>query len=137
MAKFEFEMPDAFVKQLEKLENFDEVAKIMLDTAAPILVNSLKHEISKHDTYSQDGSLYNSITASKVKKNDYGHYVTIGPKKGSKNKRGARNGEVLAYLEYGTSKMVAKPMIATANGAVENRVETVMMEILNEEAGAK
>lgn len=137
MGKFTYEMPDDFVAQLEKLDNYDFIAKMMLDTVAPLLVDSLKHEIRRFDEYSQDGSLFNSITASKAKKNQYGHYVSVGPKKGSKNKRGVRNGEVLAYLEYGTSKMTAKPVIAIANNAVENRVKALLLEIFNEEVGAK
>ena len=135
MGRFSFDMPDDFINQLEKLSNFDEVAKKMLNAAAPILVGTLKHEVARFDTYSQDGSLYNSITASRPKKNKYGYFVTIGPRKGSVNERGVRNGEVLAYLEYGTSKMTAKPMLDRAGKAAESRIIAVMTEVFNEEVG--
>lgn len=137
MAKFGIEMPDEFIKKLERLDKYDELAKKMLDKAAPVLVNTMKHEISRLDKYSQSGSLHDSIVAGKPKKNDFGYFVSVGPKTGSKDANGVRNGEKLAYMEYGTSKMDPHPVLDRAKMAAENRAIQIMQEVFDEEAGAK
>jgi len=137
MAKFGIEMPDEFVKKLERLDKFDDIAKKMLNKAAPILVGTMKHEISRLDKYSQSGSLRDSIVAGKPKKNDIGYFVSVGPKTGSKDANGVRNGEKLAYMEYGTSKMDPHPTLERAKMAAENRVIYLMQEVFDEEVGAK
>ena len=137
MAKFGIEMPDEFIKKLERLDKYDELAKKMLDKAAPVLVNTMKHEISRLNEYSQDGELRDSIVAAKPKKNDFGYFVSVGPKTGSKDSEGVRNGEKLAYMEYGTSKMDPHPVLDRAKMAAENRAIQIMQEVFDEEAGAK
>lgn len=137
MAKFGIEMPDEFIKKLERLDKYDELAKKMLNKAAPILVGTMKHEISSLNKYSQSGSLYDSIVAAKPKKNDLGYFVSVGPKTGSKDANGVRNGEKLAYMEYGTSKMDPHPTLDRAKMAAENRVLYLMQEVFDEEAGVE
>jgi len=137
MARFDFEPSDEFVRTLEKLENFDEVAERMLKETAPILVNSLKTQIGHYNYYSQDGELKGSITAGKIRVNEYGYYVPVGPARNSKDSKGVRNGAKLAYLEYGTSKMAPHPVLEAAAMAVENQIIEKMQQIFNEEAGAE
>jgi len=137
MAKFGIEMPDEFVKKLERLDDYDRIAKKMLNTGAQILVGTMKHEIARLDEYSQSGSLRDSIVAGKPRKNEIGYFVPVGPKTGSKDKNGTRNGEKLAYMEYGTSKMDPHPVLERAKMAAENRVIYLMQEVFDEEAGAK
>ena len=130
-------MPDEFIKKLERLDKYDELAKKMLDKAAPVLVNTMKHEISRLNEYSQDGELRDSIVAAKPKKNDFGYFVSVGPKTGSKDANGVRNGENLAYMVYGTSKMDPHPVLDRAKMAAENRAIQVMQDVFDEEAGVE
>ena len=64
--------PDELVRQLEKLENFDEVAEAMLTEAEPILREEITSEASTHkDTGEMMGSI-----KSQIKKNAIGWFLT-------------------------------------------------------------
>lgn len=128
MAKFEFNPPTDFLKQLGKMSDIDNYADKMLNEAAPILENSLKKELESHKV---SGDLYNSIKPSKAKKNKYGWYVAITPR--GTDKKGVRNAEKLIYLEYGTEKQEATPVFTKAIKDSEIKVLNKMQEVFERE----
>jgi HK97 gp10 family phage protein len=130
MAKFDFEVPTDFIKQLGKLADVDRIAPQMLDEALPILERNVKAEVSKHKV---SGDLLKSIKMSKAKKNKYGYYASVRPT--GTDKKGVRNMEKLVYLEYGTSKQASKPTLTKAIKDSEKAVLDKMQEVFNREVG--
>lgn len=110
---------DDLIKDLEKAGKLDAYAPDLLTAAAPYLVDSVKEEVQKAaDRGYSEGALAESISANKPAKNVYGNYISVTAK--GKDKRGIRNNEKLAYLNYGTSKQSARPVIAKAVQKAEN-----------------
>ena len=130
MAKFDFQIPDDFIKQLGKLADVDRIAPQMLNEALPILERNVKSEVSKHVV---SGDLLKSIKMSKAKKNKYGYYASVRPT--GTDKKGVRNMEKLVYLEYGTSKQASKPTLTKAIKDSEKAVLDKMQEVFNREVG--
>ena len=128
MANFEFDFDDLFAKQLEGLEDFDGLAIKMLEGASPTLVKNLKESCASHrDT----GEMVNSIKATKPKKGKKGITTTVRPT--GKDKKGVRNMEKLVYLQYGTSKQTATPVVDKAVKNSASSVAEIMQEIYNRE----
>lgn len=105
---------DELQKQLNGMLDADQIADEMLKSAAPILVDALKNNISKAANRGYaTGKLKNSITANKPGKNAKGHYISVTPK--GKDEKSVRNGEKLGYLNYGVhGKQTAHPVIGPA-----------------------
>lgn len=119
-------------KQLAAMGNIaDDTADEMIDSATPILKKELKKCIRQVTTeeYST-GELEKSIIATKSKVNGYGHFAAVMPT--GKDAKGVRNGEKMAYLEYGTSKQNAKPVLGKAIAKAEPECEKAMQEKFNE-----
>lgn len=91
----------------------DAVADEALDNAAPEMAESLKQGIRQaaNKGYAT-GALADSVVPTKAKKNQYGHFVAV--RVVGSDSRGTRNGEKLAYMEYGTSKQERSPVIDSA-----------------------
>jgi HK97 gp10 family phage protein len=130
MAKFDFQIPDDFIKQLGRLADVDRIAPQMLNEALPILERNVKSEVSKHVV---SGDLLKSIKMSKAKKNKYGYYASVRPT--GTDKKGVRNMEKMVYLEYGTSKQASKPTLTKAIKDSEKAVLDKMQEVFNREVG--
>ena len=125
---------DDFAKELEELGNIDKYAPEMLSAAAPILEKELKGQVKKEANRGYaTGDLERSIKAKKPGKNEYGHYVVISAD--GKDRKGVRNNEKLAYLNYGTSKQQARPVISKAVQNSENDCLDAMQEKYNEVTG--
>jgi HK97 gp10 family phage protein len=125
---------DDFAKELEELGNIDKYAPEMLKAAAPILEKELKGQVKKEANRGYaTGDLERSIKAQKPGKNEYGHYVVISAD--GKDRKGVRNNEKLAYLNYGTSKQQARPVISKAVQNSENDCLDAMQEKYNEVTG--
>lgn len=125
---------DDFAKELEELGNIDKYAPEMLKAAAPILEKELKGQVKKEANRGYaTGDLERSIKAKKPGKNEYGHYVVISAD--GKDRKGVRNNEKLAYLNYGTSKQQARPVISKAIQNSENDCLDAMQEKYNEVTG--
>ena len=124
MARFEYSPPTEFINQLNKMADVDKYADKMLDEAAPILVDSLKRQLNNHKN---TGDLQKSIKASRAKKNKYGWYVKVYP--AGTDSKGVRNGEKLAYLEYGTSTQPANPVMEKAIKDCEGEILKCMRVI--------
>jgi hypothetical protein len=135
MGKFDFQFDEELTKQLERLEDFDNIAPKLLDGAVVILENRVRNEVAKHK---QTGDLYNSIKASKATKNKYGWHVCVRPI--GRDRKGTSNMEKLAHLEYGYKskygkQISPKPILTKAINDAKEEVEVKMQEIFNEEVG--
>jgi len=130
MAKFDFQIPDDFIKQLGRLADVDRIAPQMIDEAIPILERNVKSEVGKHK---QTGAMVNSVKKTKANKNKYGYYALVRPT--GKDEKGVRNMEKLVYLEYGTSKQASKPTLTKAIKDSEKAVLDKMQEVFDREVG--
>lgn len=125
---------DDFAKELEDLGDLDKYAPAMLSAAAPILEEGLRVQVKKEaDRGYATGALAASIKAEKPGSNEYGHYVYVSAN--GKDKKGVRNNEKLAYLNYGTSKQQARPVITKAIQNSEDACLDAMQKKYNEVTG--
>ncbi len=125
---------DEMAKELEELGELDRYAPDLLKAAAPILEEGLKQSVSKEANRGYaTGDLKQSIQTMKPGKNQYGHYVAVTAK--GRDRKGVRNNEKLAYLEYGTSKQEARPVIRSALKSSEQGCIERMQEKFNEVTG--
>lgn len=123
---------DAFINGTKGLiGDIGNIADEMLDESAPTVVDAWKKNIraaadrvDDHGRPYSTGALEKSIKATKAKANAYGHFVAARPT--GEDARGTRNGEKMAYLEYGTSKQVAHPTMAKTVAETEKEVTEKM-----------
>lgn len=125
VAKFDIDFPDELVRQLEKLENFDEIAEAMLTEAEPILREEITAEASTHKDF---GDMVDSIT-SQIKKNAIGWFLTTYPR--GKDRKGVRNMDKMMYIEYGTKDQPADPILSRAVRKAEPKVLKKMQEVFD------
>ena len=122
MANVDVNGLDDFIDKLDAIDLMSAVTK-GLEKAADVVANNMKSELAAHhDT----GDLERSVKKRKVKRKEDGSSVFVGPSGTGKN--GTRNMEKLAYLEYGTSKQSATPVI----GKVVRKSETAIMQELRD-----
>ena len=112
MARFEMKGMDL----MQALEGLDgaEIADAALRAATPIYQKTIIRYAGKHQ---RTGAMVRSIEASEPKSNKYGRYVVIRPR--HKDAKGVRNAEKLGYLEYGTAKQAATPVMKPATADAE------------------
>ena len=123
---------DAFINGAKGLiEDIGNIADEMLNESAPTVVDAWKKNIRKaadrvdeHGRPYSTGALESSIKATEAKTNAYGHFVAARPT--GEDARGTRNGEKMAYLEYGTSKQAARPTMAKTVAETEKKVTEMM-----------
>lgn len=118
-------------KELERLGEIETYAPKMLREAAPILEERLQAEVQNEANkgYAK-GDLKKSIKANKPSKNKYGHYVAVTAR--GKDRKGVRNNEKLAYLNYGTQQQEARPVIAKAIKGAERECMEAMQRKFDE-----
>ena len=122
---------DEFAKELEDLGKLDDYAPELLSAAAPVLEKELRTQVKKEANKGYaTGDLANAIKAKKPGENEYGHYVMVTAE--GKDRKGVRNNEKLAYLNYGTMKQEARPVIANAVKASENECVKTMQQKFDE-----
>ena len=114
MAKLDVQGFDGVFDYLDTLEaGIGEAANKALNNAAPEMAESLKHGIRQAAKKGYaTGALENSIVPTKAKKNRYGRFVAV--RAVGTDDRGTRNGEKLAYMEYGTSRQGRSPVLDDA-----------------------
>ena len=118
---------DDLIKDLNQIE-IDQIAPVMLEESAVILLDAIKHRSAAHiDT----SDMLNSIKVSKTGRNAKGFYVSVRPT--GKDRKGVRNMEKMIYLEFGTNHQDATPVLSPAVKATEDPVRTKMQEIFNRE----
>ena len=127
MAKFDIHGIDDFMKEISQID-IDRIAPKMLEESAPILEKSVRAESAKHrDT----GAMEESIKATGANKNARGHYICVRPT--GRDEKGVRNMEKMVYMEYGTSKQEATPVLSPAVRKAEDPVTEKMQEVFNRE----
>ncbi len=127
MAKFDIHGIDEFMKEISQLD-LDRIAPKMLEESVPILEKSVRTESAKHhDT----GAMEESIKATGASVNARGHYICVRPT--GSDEKGVRNMEKMVYMEYGTSKQDATPVLSPAVRKVEDKVTGKMQEVFNRE----
>lgn len=129
MAKFKVnDYEDALADQFNSLLDIDAIAPKLLSGATPVVEKNLKSALSTHN---QTGQMINSIKATKPNKGKRGWVSTVRPT--GRDDKGVRNMEKLVYLQYGTSKQVATPVLEQVVNKSSKEVEEVMQKIFNEE----
>lgn len=134
MARFEMNGLDEIMKDLDVMADLGEVAPKMIDAATPTVAKNLSKNIhaAANRGYAT-GELENAVHATKAKLNNYGYFAAVSV--AGKDSKGTRNGEKLAYLEYGTSTQEAHPVMAkTVNESKDICIEK-MQEVFNREMG--
>lgn len=120
---------DDFLHSLTSLE-VDKMTTEMLEAAEPTLTENVKRYADKHRA---SGSMAKSIKSTGVKERDGGKYLVVRPT--GKDHKGVRNMEKLAYLEYGTIKQPASPVITPAVKAAEGNIERIWNEVMDKHLG--
>lgn len=143
MAKLDFEIPQDFYAQLGRLEEVEKIAPKMLEEAAPVLVDTMKKELSSHN---RTAEMVDAVKADKPKysKKHGGHFITVYPRghsreyiddKGVRRKRKnkVRNMDKLIAIEYGRDGQAATPVIGGIIRKCENAVLNKMAEVFERE----
>lgn len=106
MARIEITGFEGLERFLENLAQPKEMAVKAVNAASPIAEKSLKTEVrraacrkNKQGKPYATGQLEASIGRTEARENQYGVFAVVTPK--GKDKKGMRNAEKLAYLEYG------------------------------------
>ncbi len=128
MARFEIEGIDELMKDLDMM-NAERIAPIMLEEAVPILKESIVKRAAGHkDT----GDMAASIKKSAATRNQRGYYICVRPT--GKDKKGVRNMEKMAALEYGVGgRQRATPVLTPAVNDAEGKVLDKMQEVFDRE----
>jgi phage protein, HK97 gp10 family len=142
MAKFDFEIPPEFIRTLGRLSDVDRYAPLMIDAATPTIEDAVKRELAKHR---RTGTMLKSIKRTRAKKTKNGGYLaTVRPtgestkylsKKGElkERKTAVRNMEIIAHMEYGTSKQPPTPVLSKALDDAKDEALKIMQETFNKE----
>lgn len=127
MARFDIEGIDDLMNELNYLD-VERIAPMMLEEAEPILKKEVVKQVEKHkDT----GDLVKSIKTTGAERTKNGYYLAVRPT--GKDRKGVRNMEKLAYLEYGTGREAARPVLTKAVHAAEDEVIKKMQEVYDRE----
>ena len=82
----------------------------MLEESVPILESSVKKQYMKHK---DKGDLVKSVKKTGANRNKYGYYICVRPT--GKDRKGVRNMEKAAILEYGVEgRQPATPVLTPA-----------------------
>lgn len=129
MPQFEVEGLDRLIAQLDKLGRFEEVAPKMLEEAIPVLQEEVVKESSNHI---DSGDMASSIKKSgMMTSKDGSYYMCVRPT--GKDRKGVRNMEKMAWLEYGVKGRAATPVLSAAVINAELKVIQKMQEVFNRE----
>lgn len=128
MAKFTMlQGTDDFISELGSIAR-TQVARKMLTESAPILVQEMKAKAASHVV---TGDMVGSIKASSPRSTSDGLSCTVTAEGTGSN--GTRNAEKMAYLEYGTYKQTATPVVTPATNAAEPKVLAKMQQVFDAE----
>lgn len=132
MARFEMNGMDELINQLENMADLSETALKMIDAATPTIEKNLAKNIhaAANRGYAT-GELEKSVHSTKAKQNNYGYFAAVGVI--GTDSKGVRNGEKLAYLEYGTTTQDAHPVMAKTVNESEKECIEKMQEVFEQE----
>lgn len=126
---------DDLLKKLDKLSDkakVDAIAKKAVDAAKDTVASSMRSAISASEYGARStGSVAASVVPTVAKVNSYGAYSVAKPN--GMHPSGKRNGEVAAYLNYGSRTMSARPWRAKACSSAEAPATKIMEEVLKSE----
>lgn len=129
MAQFNVRGMDEFASALERMGRIHEIAPKMLEEAAPILEREVIRQATPHWV---SGDMVKSIKRTKVRSGKTGGYsICVRPT--GKDRKGVRNIEKAAYLEFGAKGRPAVPIITTAVLNATPEVMEKMREVFNRE----
>lgn len=118
---------DGLMKDLSVLD-FARLAPKMLEEAAPILQGNIVRRSAAHK---ESGEMASSVQPKKVTRGTDGYRVSVRPT--GKDKKGVRNMEKMCYLEYGTARQGATPVLGPAVDESESPVLEKMQEVFDRE----
>lgn len=118
---------DSLMKDLSILD-FSMLAPKMLEEAAPIVKGNIERRSAAHH---DSGAMEGSIQPKKVARGAAGYQISIRPT--GKDSKGVRNMEKMCYLEYGTAKQAATPVMGPAVAESEEPVYEKMQEVFDRE----
>lgn len=127
MAEFNVEGVDELMKELEQID-VEHIAPKMLEESVEILEGAVKRRTAKHKV---TGDMLSSIKPTGAQRNNSGYYICVRPT--GKDRKGVRNMEKMAYLEYGTSRQRARPVLSVAVNESEAEVLKKMQEVFERE----
>lgn len=127
MARFSVEGLDDLMKDLSDLE-FDRIAPMMLEEAVPILEKNVKRRAALHRV---SGDMQSSIKPTTARRGRDGYSISVRPT--GNDRKGVSNMEKMVYLENGTSKQAATPVISPAVRESEEDVCRKMQEVFDRE----
>lgn len=132
MANFKLSGVDIIIEQLSDLGgNIGTAAKNAINAAAPKMKESLSRSIEQAANRGYaTGTLAGSIVATEAKEGKGGYYAEV--KASGKDKKGTRNAEKLAYLEHGTSRQTARPVMRKAIDGAKDECMQIMQEKIAE-----
>jgi phage protein, HK97 gp10 family len=132
MANLTVNISPELENMLESLANLDGVAEKMLDAGMDVLEKEFRLRAEAHV---RTGEMVGSIKRQPPKRSGGGVSAVIRPT--GTGRKGVRNMEKLAFMEYGTSHQRATPVIGPAIAASESGVMSAMQEVFEKEAGKK
>lgn len=115
------------MKDLSVLD-FHTLAPKMLEEAAPIVKGNIEKRSAAHR---DSGSMAGSIQPKKVTRGASEYRISIRPT--GKDSKGVRNMEKMCYLEYGTEKQAATPVMGPAVAESEEPVYEKIQEVFDRE----
>lgn len=129
MGVFDMDIPDDLLGLEALLDG--ELGKEMVDAALPVLE---KHVKSGYASHNRTGQLAGSLKIRKARRSGDGYYGYVAPD--GVRSDGKRNGEIAAYLEYGTGRQPSTPVVNPAVRAAEPEVTAKMQEVFDRKVGA-
>lgn len=147
MAQMEIDFPEDMLNGLLDVDAED-LCKQMIDSAAPIMEESMKKEMRAVIQHSGDSELVDSVKTSKAKKAKNGAIIAFtGPKGNSKNyyyrngKKGRRiqvsNVLKAIWLNYGRVGQPARPFLTKAVNNAHQKVMEKMQQTYDQLTGGR
>lgn len=135
MAHIEVTGMDDVLKKLQKLSDkgkVDSIAIKAVTAAQPLNESAVRSAVGsvEHGPYAT-GSVSGSISSTAAKVNSYGVFAVARPT--GRDAKGVRNGAKAAFLQYGTSRLKARPWRQRAVAAAEQPCIKLIEEILKAE----
>lgn len=137
MARLDISGLDGVLAELERLgdpERLNAAATKAVDAGRSAVANEMASAIAgvEHGPYAT-GSVSKSVKTTRAKTNQYGVFSVAKPT--GRDKRGVRNGEKAAYLQYGTPNMAARPWAEKATRMAEGKAAPIVEETFLTEMG--
>ena len=147
MAQMEIDVPEDMLNGLLDVDAED-LCKQMIDSAAPIMEESMKKEMRSVIQHSGDSELVDSVKTSKAKKAKNGAIIAFtGPKGNSKNyyyRNGKKDRRIQVsnvlkaiWLNYGRVGQPARPFLTKAVNNAHQKVMEKMQQTYDQLMGGR